>query len=375
MVFAVGQTGISLNNSGETITLLDPSQSLIDSVNYGAATTGQAYARVNDIWAWTTSLTPGEANQAGNADVAKTTAVADDTNTTTDPGAVVVSIAQAKQAEVGSAVQVTGVVTVLPGTFGTQYFYIQDSSSGIQIFSSKKLFPELTVGDMVQVVGTVGTANGEIKLNTTEADAIKVLCQEPNLPPAVVTNYNPMQAGQLVQVSGLVQAKSGSTITLDNSWELYVKRSSGIKTSQFDTGQSVTVTGIIVANNDGIRVWPRSPADLATPTTALTGTTTSHSSNSPATTVNTSSASETTSNPQTTTMALIGLGSVVAVVIGLAGLSRSDSVKRWLQSHVLPVVQNWVTQLNQWVGLRKNTTDLNALSRYHESHPLEKKLS
>ncbi len=378
IVFAIGQTGISLNNSGETISLLDPTQNITDSVNYGTATSGQSYARINNVWSWTTILTPGENNQASSSLTTSNDAIsAIAKNLNPETKIQTLSIAQAKQAEIGSEVIVTGIVTVLPDTFGTQFFYIQDNTSGIQIFSSKKLFPELMIGDHIQVIGAVGTSNGESKLNTSTATDIVVLDHGTNLQPKVIQHYDPMTAGQLVQVTGLVQNKSGSTITLSPNWELYIRRNTGLKTSSFNSGTMLTVSGIIVANNDGIKIWPRSPEDIANATTA-TGATTNTAllaSNVNTTTTSANTAATATPMQSNNFFPMISLVTLAGVTTLLAGLSRSAKVRQWWQQHVLPQIQNSVMQLNQWVGLRKNTMDSNVQSQYRESHPLEKKLS
>lgn len=59
------QTKISLNNSGDTITLLDPSGAEIDSTpNYGNAKAGLSWGLTEDGWTWTISPTPNDLNSA-----------------------------------------------------------------------------------------------------------------------------------------------------------------------------------------------------------------------------------------------------------------------------------------------------------------------
>lgn len=374
IVFSIGQTGISLNNSGETISLLDPTKQLTDSVLYGTATAGKSYARIDDEWVWTNVLTPGETNSlptepTDTSNENTNQAAAARTLTATDT----MSIAQAKQSAVGTAVVVTGLVNVLPDIFGTQYFYIQDDSSGVQIFSAKKLFPELTVGDTVQIHGAIGTVSGETKINTAAVEDIVVLNHAATLQPIETQHYNPATAGQLVQISGTVQDKSGSTITLATGWELYIKRNTNLKTSTFQTGDNVTVRGIVIANNDGVRVWPRSPEDIITPATIATGASTNTQPADGATLSNTTPTL--THNLESNFVPMIALAIVGGVIALLAGISRSDKIKQWLQQHAVVRVQSWVAQLSRWVGLEKNTTDSNGPSQYHELHPLGKKLS
>ena len=146
MTFPVTDTGISLNNSGETIQLYDPQNEVISEVEYPAAETGQSYALVSDTWQWTTTPTPDEANMITSAvdEVVADTADEDGTVTTTaeevtEEGGL--SIAAVKQLASGETVTFTGVVLVLPDTYSSNYFYVQDETSGIQIYSSSKSFP------------------------------------------------------------------------------------------------------------------------------------------------------------------------------------------------------------------------------------------
>lgn len=148
-------------------------------------------------------------------------------------------------------------MNVLPGTLGTQYFCIQDDTGGIQIYSSKKLFPDLAIGDVVQIHGTVSSVNGEVKVNTSLPEDILILSHNATLTAQVVTAIASINYGKLVQVTGVVASKSGSTITLDNGFTIYIKRNSEISTSSFTTGPNVTITGVMIANDDGINIMPR----------------------------------------------------------------------------------------------------------------------
>ncbi len=63
--FVYAETKLALVNSGMALSLIDPDGAAVDAVTYaGPAKEGQSYAK-NDsgLWAWTTSPTPGAANQ------------------------------------------------------------------------------------------------------------------------------------------------------------------------------------------------------------------------------------------------------------------------------------------------------------------------
>lgn len=63
MAFFSVDTSLALPNSGSAVQLLDPSGNILDvSDAYGVAKTGQAWADINGVWAWTLEPTSGAAN-------------------------------------------------------------------------------------------------------------------------------------------------------------------------------------------------------------------------------------------------------------------------------------------------------------------------
>ena len=59
------ETGISLNNTGDTVSLIAPDGSTLDTTpDYGNAKEGMSWGLVNGEWTWTTGPTPSAANSA-----------------------------------------------------------------------------------------------------------------------------------------------------------------------------------------------------------------------------------------------------------------------------------------------------------------------
>lgn len=372
IVLPVIDTGISLNNSGDTISLYDPASDIMDEVTYADSDSGSAYARSNGTWNWTTSPTPGESNAIVVATSDSTTA---DTTSTASPASTVdsgasteevvsgvISIEAAKQLSKGDDVIVQGTVNVLPGIFGTQYFYIQDETSGIQIYSSQKEFPELAVGDVVQVSGKLSEANGEVKINTTDSTDIVVQSHEDTLAAVEVTDYTESQLGMLVQISGEVTEKSGSTIVFDTGWNVYVKRSTGLSTTAFTEGEHVSVIGVLTASDDGIRVLPRGEVDLTTITTETTGGDKVVASTSfiPAAKAGTSESSNNVLGVITENKTLPNYWWVilfVGICVSLVAASRSQKLSSLVRSRFSRLVHFLATRYGLLVDSGKNAKD------------------
>lgn len=56
------ESNITLQNSGDELALLNPAGEIIDLIAYPASPQGLSYARQGESWAWTITLTPGQAN-------------------------------------------------------------------------------------------------------------------------------------------------------------------------------------------------------------------------------------------------------------------------------------------------------------------------
>ncbi len=281
-------TRISLNNSGETVTLTDPFDVVIDTLEYGASTEGQSYARFSDAFSWTASPTPGTANKLVKASVVETKKsdgengkatggnsglkkVVAPSKTGTEAGVKKVetvsgsqktTIAAAKILADGAEVVVSGIVTALPGQLGTQYFLLQDASGGVQVYSYAKLFPDLKFGDRVTVSGELGASRGTKRVKITQASDIVVSGAGEAVAPKAVGELNETLEGQLVQTSSVLAEKSGLNWNLDNGVVVGLKGSSGVSNKDFKEGDNVTVVGIVEQSGGSYRIAPRQADDV-----------------------------------------------------------------------------------------------------------------
>lgn len=253
--------GLSLNNEAEELFLWQPDGQLADAINYARAPLNTAYQREADGWHWANETIKIEPTTV--IDFPNYPATLDTNQSTT------------------TSQTVQGVVTALPHQFSSQYFYIAypNNSAGLKIYCYYKLWPQLTLGDLIEATGQIVSTTQEIKLNIKGQQDIKVIATAAPLTAKTITtqDINRLASGQLIVFTGKLSAKNQSTLYLtDDFGELLVqlKTGTGLKNSDFTIGQNYQITGLALDNN-GYRLVPRQPSDIikinvATSTSATT---------------------------------------------------------------------------------------------------------
>jgi len=247
---------ISLNDTGDWARLVDPNDDEKSSINYNSTNRGQSYSKFADNWQWTTTLTPGAEN------ILTIEVITQDQ----DVPIIQTDIAGARNQPDGETVKLTGIVSVIPEKLSSQYFYIQDANSGIQIYNYNKSFPALSVGDQIQVIGTTGSINGERRLKTILISDIVILSTHPPPEPIKTTiseiaeNYE----GEYISVVGTVTKTSGDTFYIHGSGEIQVSIRGGteIRKPTMRVGDRVQIAGILSQYGDSYRILPIIQSDV-----------------------------------------------------------------------------------------------------------------
>lgn len=171
-----------------------------------------------------------------------------------------VSLKDIKKLSNKSLIMVEGLVSVLPKVLGAQYFYIHDKYEndpniyGLKIYNYNKLFPELKIGDRVQIQGEVAvTENNKFsfKIKTKEITDIKIVSSANSLPTTTIENINNFtdtQADNLKTVQGQITQNSNGEIYLnDGQDEILIKIKPGTKISgkKLIVGQNFLITGLL----------------------------------------------------------------------------------------------------------------------------------
>lgn len=255
-VFKNPEIKIGLTDTGDTTNLIDPNGDIKSTVSYGKTNRGQSYSNFSGGWQWTTTLTPTAEN------ILTVEIVVSDQDTPI----LQTDIAGARNQPDGETVQVVGTVSVVPGKLSSQYFYIQDGTSGIQIYNYDKAFPALSVGDEIRVTGEMGSISNERRIKISQAADIQILSTHP--PPEsikitidqIAENFE----GQYILVTGIVTKTSGSTFYIHGSGEIQVsiREGTGIKKPTMRVGDKVQIAGILSQYGDSYRILPIVQSDV-----------------------------------------------------------------------------------------------------------------
>lgn len=273
-------TKIALNNTGgEEVKLIDSAGRLVDLIFYERAGDGESFGRdESGDWRWSAEPTPGKENifpaleAEENSDDEDEEGEGEIKISTSDkkisPVYSALTLVEARAADVGEKVVARGFVSALPNIFGSQYFYIGEKGVGIQIYSYKKDFPPLAVGDYISVRGEISQARGVKRVKTKTKDDIDILKIGPAPEPLAMalSEISEENLGGLIKISGeITEIKTGYMYLDDGDGELKVRFKTGAKINQknFKLGDSVEATGVVESASSDFELWPRGPGDVA----------------------------------------------------------------------------------------------------------------
>jgi DNA/RNA endonuclease YhcR with UshA esterase domain len=258
-------TKLTLNNSGGEIELRRDDDVLVDVANYGKAKAGEKFVLARNEWMLTKPIAAVETKTMAKSAIKKTTTK--NTGIKYAASSATAGIEGIRALDKGYYAQAKGIVAVLPGVFGTQFFYITDISSGIQIYQYKKDFPVLKVGDLVQVRGETAEANGAKRIKIKSKKDIVIISgnQMPSSTEMALEDVAPENAGALIKIAGEITEIKTNYFFLDNGageMKIYLKKNANIDKTKFKEGELAEVTGILEMYKTEMQLWPRSQDDI-----------------------------------------------------------------------------------------------------------------
>jgi len=254
------ETKLSLNNDFDAVRIFSPDGLLQDEIDYEGAKEGRSYSLSGGDWFWSERPTP----QADNL-IISAPAISGTRSGQSAKGLIDIELESIRELAVGDQVRTRGVVAVEPGVLGSQIFYL--AGSGIQVYSYKKDFPQLAVGDYVEVIGEISEAGGERRIKTASAADIRVLDRQHQFESQSldIAEVGESCEGFLVKLIGTVVEKNGNNLYLDDGTgeiRVYLNKNTGINPADIGEGESWSVTGIVSETKSGYRILPRQQSDL-----------------------------------------------------------------------------------------------------------------
>ncbi|MEM3341250.1 MAG: hypothetical protein QW728_01015, partial [Thermoplasmata archaeon] len=184
----------------------------------------------------------------------------------------VVPIATAREM-MNQTVTVEGVVTCPPGVLSTNYFFIQDSTAGIQAYKQGGFTITINLGDTVRVMGTVSEYQ-----NLTEIVVTSVTVLSSGMPPYPAPEPRNVFAGiGETEESELLQLVRATVVTVEGSYvnvtdetnnPFVVFISNTTIRAMLPVGTIANITGIIVQYNTIYELKPRYIEDIQVISTA-----------------------------------------------------------------------------------------------------------
>lgn len=275
LIFKKGQTKLALNNTYDAARLLDPDGEIFFETSYDEVPEGASWARdEGGSFKWTTKLTPDGENIfqfQEKVTVKKSSSTSSKKSTTFAE----TSLEEIRNQDLGDGVRITGQVIVEPGVLGSQIFYIADPEAcpGIQIYMYSKNFPELKLGDLVQVAGVLSESGGEKRVKVSAKENIKILESKdaPAPTPIKLSEVEEGLEGCLVSAAGELTEKSGSNLYFaddDGELKIYFKSTLSFPKPKIDIGDKIETVGIVSQTKTGFRLLPRYETDLKIKTPA-----------------------------------------------------------------------------------------------------------
>ncbi|MCK5212248.1 lamin tail domain-containing protein, partial [Candidatus Parcubacteria bacterium] len=257
------ETGLALNNSSDAVRIIN-NEIVIDEVSYSGVKEGVVYALGNGVWSWSSEPTPGDKNKIKI--ITSTAKKSSSRLSANNKIRLDLKLEQLKYSDKGDLVRTRGTVAVLPGVFGSQYFYIV-GSPGVQVYSYKKDFPLLSIGDYIEVSGEISELNGEKRIKTKVSSDIVNLEKraDPEPESCNCVEVNESYVGQLIKVQGEVVEQKSSSLYIDDGTDeqlVYIKKATGINPKRYKEGDKIAVTGILSQTKSGMRLMPRSETDI-----------------------------------------------------------------------------------------------------------------
>ena len=253
------ELAINLNNSGETIYLINPDDEVVSEFEYISTICGISNILHNEEILQTKLPTPGKENSY------------------VDPndvfyGSETILISEFKNLEVGEFAIIEGTVSVEKDVLGTNSLYIFDKSGATKVNFSENISYKFDIGELIQLYGEKNVSVGEDNISVEEDSWIKKISTKNmvEVNKIKIKDIDNSLSGKLIFITGKIVQTSGSTFYINDgsgTIKITVKSSTDIKPPSKKKGQYAGVIGIIsrYGKEDKLasyRIYPRYQTDI-----------------------------------------------------------------------------------------------------------------
>lgn len=267
LVFYKPATKLTLNNKEFSVELFDNHKNKVDEISVSSIVPGKSFSLIRDTWYWDIPnphkflffpSTPVVSESAQENKIKEKVVL----QKKTMPLAAKKTNVTKKE----KSIVVQGVVVAIPGTFSSQFFYIANKDGGVQVYQNKKDFPELVVGDVVEVKGVLSGVDNLKRIIIPDQNAIEILDIDQAVEPTgfKIVELEKAPASSLVEVVGEITEIKTTNMYVDDGAEVSVvfKKGAKIDKKQFVEGGVVKVVGVLERTTKGLQILPRSQEDI-----------------------------------------------------------------------------------------------------------------
>lgn len=259
--FFRSQTGITLNDDGDSVRLLSPAGEALDAVAYGrdpgADTSWSRLPDGSGDWRADGVPSPARPNQ----------------QRVPPPPPPSVGVGEFRRWPDGAWVTVSGRVTVPPATFGSRVVVVQDETGGILLYLGSGAWLPMQPGQQVQAFGYLRTRTGQRELYVRNLWQVGVgPALEPPLPIHVDSgSIGEALEGWLVVIQGPVVRLETNAFWIDDGSgraRVFFGSASGVKRPKVRRGEVWRVVGVVseyttrTSKAPGYRLQVRFESDL-----------------------------------------------------------------------------------------------------------------
>jgi hypothetical protein len=187
-------------------------------------------------------------------------------NQTKDTEPLSIELDEAKTLESGTLIKTKGAVSVTPGIFSKNTIFL--SGSGLEVVLENGSWPEMELGNIVELTGKVSQSYGQKRVRVENPNDLSIIDSE-NEPMALsleISDVGEDYESYLVKITGTISELSSSSMIVadeeNNQAEVYIKRGPKISLKDYEVGQKVSISGVIIQNKDKYQILPRFTEDI-----------------------------------------------------------------------------------------------------------------